>query len=391
MWVIPSISKEKLVGDVVRLRKTLHRYPELSGQERQTAGWIKSFLEKHHPDKIIEAIGGHSLAAVYDSGEPGKVIMLRGDIDALPIQEINDFDHKSQHEGVSHKCGHDGHAAILAGLAAALDNNRPSKGKVVLLFQAEEETGQGAEKIIKDDKFHEITPDMVFSLHNLPGFKKNEVIIKKGAFASASRGVIIELTGRSSHAAHPELGNSPGPMLPDLLNGLLQAPVLPNKYEDFALVTIIHIRLGEIAFGTNPGKGVVMATLRSFSNNDMHTLTREIETLVNTLSEQYQIKPTISYAEVFPATFNNNDNCDVVIQAARELGLQVNYNESPFRWSEDFGHFALHYPSALFGIGAGKKHPSLHQNDYDFPDEIIETAIQMLYQIANQTVILDNK
>lgn len=384
-----AIQKPKLkefVPDVVRFRKTLHRYPELSGQERQTAGWIKARLEKHSPDNIVEGIGGQSLAAVYDSGKPGPSLLLRADIDALPIQETNDFSHKSQHDGVSHKCGHDGHAAILTGVAAVVAKNRPKKGRLILLFQAEEETGQGAEKIIKDPRFQDILPDMVFSLHNLPGFKKHEIILREGTFASASKGVIIRLTGKSSHAAHPELGKSPGPMLPDLISGLLNIPNQKEAFKDFNLITIIHVRLGEVAFGTNPGEGVVMATLRSFSNADMMVMTRKLENLVSDLSQHYNITPEISYTEVFPATRNNPANCEIVRKAAEETGATVHTISEPFRWSEDFGHFAVHFPSVLFGVGAGRKHPSLHQNDYDFPDEIIPTAISMFYHISDQVV-----
>lgn len=377
---------KKLNTEVVNFRKTLHRYPELSGQERQTAGWIKARLERYDPDRIIEGIGGHSLAAVYDAGLPGPTLMLRVDIDALPIQEVNDFSHRSQHEGVSHMCGHDGHAAILTGLAALIAKDRPTHGRLVLLFQAEEETGQGAEKIVKDPKFKDILPDMVFSLHNLPGFRKHDIILKEGPFASASKGVIIQLNGKSSHAAHPELGISPGPMLPPLISGLLDIPTKKDEFRDFTLITIIHVHLGEVAFGTNPGKGVVMATLRSFSDADMQLMTQKLEKLVHDLSSQYAIEPEISYTEVFPATHNNKANCEIVKEAAQHTGVNPHIIESPFRWSEDFGHFAARYPSALFGIGAGRKHPSLHQNDYDFPDEIIPTAINMFYHICDQVV-----
>lgn len=390
MSKIPGIKFTEILQEVLRLRKTLHRYPELSGQERQTAGWIKANLEKHDPEMVIEGIGGHSLAAIFDSRQAGPTLMLRADIDALPIVEVNDFSHKSQHEGVSHKCGHDGHAAILTGIAAIVSRNRPAKGRLVLLFQAEEETGQGAEKIIKDPKFKEIIPDMVFSLHNLPGFKKHAIILKDGAFASASKGVIIQLNGSSSHAAHPELGVSPGPMLPELISGLLDIPKNKTAYKDFTLITIIHVRLGEVAFGTNPGKGVVMATLRSFSNTDMHLMTKKLEKLVHDLSKKFGVKPEISYTEVFPATHNNKANCEIVRKAAEWSGASLHPIDLPFRWSEDFGHFAAHYPSALFGVGAGRKHPSLHQNDYDFPDDIIPTALNMFYNIADQVLNLSD-
>jgi amidohydrolase len=379
-----TISKD-ILEEVTRLRKTLHSYPELSGNERQTAGWVKAFLEKQGPERIIENIGGHGLAAIFDSGQEGPTILFRADLDALPIQEANEFTHKSQYEGVSHKCGHDGHTAILAGVAAVFGRERPEKGRVVLLFQGEEETGQGAEKVIKDPLFQEILPERVFALHNLPGYPKKAIVIKDGPFASASKGMIIELTGRSSHAAHPEQGNSPGLLLPELIGGLQSIPAEKSAFRDFVLLTIIHVKLGEVAFGTNPGKGVVMATLRSFLNDDMQVFTRKAESLVKTLAERHELEASIRYAEVFPATHNQKEAADMVRKAAEANGAKVLGIEEPFRWSEDFGHFTQQFPGALFGIGSGEKHPSLHNNDYDFPDEIIETGIAMFLEIARRT------
>jgi len=388
MSTISEQKLKKLIPEVSRLRKTLHRYPEIAGQERQTAGWIKATLEKYSPDRIIEGIGGYGMAALYDSGQPGPTVLFRAEMDALPIAESNDFSHKSQHDGVSHKCGHDGHAAILTGVAAAISGNRPATGRLVLLYQPEEETGHGAEKVIKDRKFQEISPDTVFSLHNLPGFRKNEIVLREGVFASASKGVIIQLKGISTHAAHPELGRSPGPMLPELISGLLAIPGRKNDFRDYTLITIVHVRLGEVDFGTNPGEGVVMATMRSFSNEDMIVLSEKLESLVNRLSKKYKIEPSIRYTQVFPVTVNNQNNCDIVRKAAEMNGLNVHTISEPFRWSEDYGHFAAHFPSVLFGIGAGRKHPSLHQSDYDFPDEIMPAAISMFCSIAGEVLKL---
>lgn len=373
-----------MLEEVITLRKTLHRYPELSGNERQTAGWVKAFLEKTKPDRLIEHLGGHGLAAIYDSEREGPSVLLRADMDALPIQEVNEFPYKSQYDGVGHKCGHDGHSAILAGVSAILGRERPQTGRVIILFQGEEETGQGAEKVIRDPLFQEIKPDYVFALHNLPGFQEKTVVLKQGPFASASKGMIIELTGRSSHAAHPEQGNSPGPVLPDLIRGLLSIPEEKKAFKDFLLLTIIHVRLGEVAFGTNPGNALVMATLRSFLNDDMEVFTRMAEAKVRELASRHKIRADISYTEVFPATHNKAEPTTLVLQAAKAIGARIKMIDEPFRWSEDFGHFTQAFPGALFGIGSGENHPSLHNNDYDFPDGILETGISMFLKISDQ-------
>ncbi|MFW5725819.1 MAG: amidohydrolase, partial [Bacteroidota bacterium] len=296
------------------------------------------------------------------------------------IDEVNTFAHRSQTEGVSHKCGHDGHSSILAGLALSLQRNPLKKGRVVLLFQPEEETGQGAAKVIDDEAFKMIQPDMAIALHNLPGFKKSSVVIRKGPFAAASTGMIVNIKGASSHAAHPEQGNSPYRMLADAMVQLTELPEKKKeKFKDFALATIIHAKLGEVAFGTNPGKAVLMATLRTFFNDDMATLKKQAEILIKNLAEEYKLIIDISWVEEFPATINNEDITEVIRKVAEDSGEEVVEIEQPFRWSEDFGHFTSRYPAVLFGIGSGEDSPGLHNNDYDFPDEILPDAVHIYY------------
>ena len=157
-----------MISIIKNLRKELHQYPEVSGKEVNTAKRIKAFIEKHHPTEIIENIGGNGLAVVYEFGKQGKTIVIRCELDALPIEEKNDFEHRSTIKGVSHKCGHDGHMAIVAGLIFWLKEQLFTKGKVVLLFQPAEETGQGAYKVLQDKRFQELKADYVFALHNIP-------------------------------------------------------------------------------------------------------------------------------------------------------------------------------------------------------------------------------
>ncbi|MEE4176328.1 MAG: amidohydrolase [Bacteroides sp.] len=381
---MPIKPDQELIGQLLDFRKSLHRHPELSGKEAQTASRIRKFLLETKPNQLLEKVGGHGLVAIYDSGLEGPELMLRCDIDALPIQEVNDFEHRSENEGIAHKCGHDGHTAILSGVASLLGQQRPKTGRVALLFQPDEETGRGAEKVLHDEAFEVLKPDMVFALHNLPEFEENAIVVKEGPFASASRGMIITLKGKSSHAAHPEQGNSPLNMLRSLLIALPALPNLKDTFDDFSLVTIIHARLGERAFGTNPGEAVVMATLRSYLDPDMDKLTFMAENLVKHLASKHKIETSIEYTEVFPATVNHPDALETVIRAAEMNQSQILSIREPFRWSEDFGHFTAAYPGALFGIGAGKNHPGLHNNNYDFNDHLIETGVNVFMHIISQ-------
>lgn len=197
---------EELEPQLIELRKELHKYPELSGKESQTAKRIIEFAKRFNPDEIISKVGGEGVLVIFEGEQKGKTILIRCDLDALPIDEENAFEHKSVYENISHKCGHDGHMSIVSGLIPILSENKIKKGKVVLLFQPAEETGQGASLVLSDAKFTKLKPDFAFALHNLPGFKKNQIIIKKDVFASASKGLIIRLKGKTSHAGEPERG-----------------------------------------------------------------------------------------------------------------------------------------------------------------------------------------
>ncbi|MBZ0201338.1 MAG: amidohydrolase [Ignavibacteriaceae bacterium] len=376
---------ENSANELINFRRLLHKCPELSGKEIETAKKIVRFANTFDADKILTQLGGNGVAVIFEGKEKGKTILIRCDLDALPISEENGFEYKSVFANVSHKCGHDGHMAIVSGLFRQLSEEKLTKGKVVLLFQPAEETGEGAKLILNDSKFTELNPDYVFALHNLPGFAKHQIVIKYNEFASASKGLIIRLTGKTSHAAEPEKGITPTLAVAELIYGLLDIP--KNKsLKDFSLVTIIHSKIGERAFGTTPGYAELMATVRTYKNEDMLTLTNCAEELINKAAVKHKLKFEIEWVEQFPATVNSKECVDIISASAKENNFVINKINEPFRWSEDFGYFTQKYRGAFFGIGAGENLPQLHNPDYDFPDEIIVTGVKMFYSIIKKVL-----
>jgi amidohydrolase len=338
---------KKDISTLIQLRKELHQHPELSGEESETAKRLKSFLKDYEPDEWIENLGKHGFALTYNGREKGPSVMIRAELDALPIQERGPLKHKSKNDGVSHVCGHDGHMAILAGLAIALSKERPLKGKVSLLFQPSEETGEGAEAVLDSPNFKKIAPDFAFALHNVPGYPLHQVILKKGSFNAASRGMVAHLEGKTSHAAHPEEGNSPAEAMSKLVVGL---PMLSKAIEGFSLATVIHAKLGEVAFGTTPGEAKVMATLRTFEDKTMDTLTQYAEKLTEMIAKDHGLLHSISYCEIFQSVENDPNAWEHVNEAAKTLELPTTHIRNPFYWSEDFGQFSKVTPSMLFGL-----------------------------------------
>jgi amidohydrolase len=361
--------------ELVALRQELHAHAELAGQECETSRIIRQFIEPHEPDGFVTELGGVGLAAVFKGREEGPSVMFRAEIDAVPVPEENDVDHRSCRSGVSHTCGHDGHMAIVAGLAARLQSHPPRRGRVVLLFQPAEETGAGALSVLEDNQFEEIAPDWIFALHNLPGEKFGEVKIKSGPFAAGSVGTILRLNGSTSHAAYPEQGRSPAPAVAQLIQDLAALPESVKSGHGIAKLTIIHTRIGEAAFGTTPGEAEVMATLRSDREEVLDRLREGVVNQAQGIAQAHGLELTHSWTDHFPVTINHPEAVAMVEEVAETNGIAVALRDEAYPWSEDFGWFTRRYKGAVFGLGAGREHPALHSPAYAFPDDLIPVGI----------------
>ena len=369
------------IHQLIALRQELHQHPEVSNHEEKTAQRITGFLRSTYPDHLVENIGGHGVAAVYNGKNRGVSVMLRCELDALPIREVNEIEYRSENDGVGHKCGHDGHMAILCGIASLLAQKRPETGRVTLLFQPAEETGEGAARVLADEKFSTIEPDFIYALHNLPGFKKNQIILKDNIFASASRGMIINLKGAPSHASHPEDGKNPALAVSQIIQHLFEIPQMHTELHRASLITPVAIRVGNPAFGTSAGDGEVMATLRAHEEGDMKRMAEKAEKVAYKTAELHELEAKISWTENFEAVNNDRECTEIISINANKEQLNTLKVKHSFPWSEDFGLFTSYYKGALFGLGAGMKQPQLHNNDYDFPDEIIRTGIRIFWNI----------
>lgn len=376
----------ELLKELVTFRKMLHANPEVSGKEYKTAKSVAEFLKTCTPTKIIENIGGTGIVAMIDSGKPGKSVMFRAELDALPIQEINTFAHASTIDGVSHKCGHDGHTTVLLGLARILSEQKPKTGKVFLLFQPAEEDGEGAKAVFADAKFEALKPDYIFAFHNLPSYPLNQIVVKNNSFTAAVKSIIIKINGKTAHAAEPENGLNPALAIAEILQESAKLSNNDPNREDFTLITPIHIEMGEIAYGISAGYGEVRLTIRTWNEETMEKLTADLTKCIDKASKNHQMPVAYSYSwtQEFYANQNDDTAVSLVKEAANSLSLNVFERKFPFKWGEDFGLFTQHFKGAMFGIGSGAKSPSLHNPDYDFPDEILLTAIQLFHQISLQ-------
>ncbi len=345
---------------------------------------IAEYVGGHGPDELVSSLGGHGVAAVYQGSQAGPCVLVRCELDALPIPETVDLRYASSSDGISHKCGHDGHMAMVAGLAPELGRERPARGKVVLLFQPAEETGEGAALVLHDRKFHDLRPDLAFALHNLPGYPLGRVVLREGVFAVASRGLIVRFLGATAHAAEPEKGRSPALATADAIHLFSALPQTLAPMNASAKATVIHARLGEIAFGTTPGEAEVMATLRSDTAGVMEEMARAAERIVGGLASIHRLRVETEWTEEFPVTANDPEVVRLVKEAAERAGLDVEVRSHPFPWSEDFGHFTAATKGVLFGLGSGEEQPPLHHPHYDFPDSLLEVGRGLLLEVIRR-------
>jgi len=369
---------------LVQLRKELHSHPELSGEEHTTAKRIIQFVKGYQPTHIMSNIGGAGVAVIYEFGACGPSVMIRCELDALPIVEENNFPHQSKNKGVSHKCGHDGHMAIVAGLSMWLRESEFKKGKVVLLFQPAEETGKGAAKVMEDDRFIELAPDYIFALHNLPGQKKKSLLVKPGYFTATVQSLCIQLKGKKAHASEPENGLNPALAAAEILQLLATYAEPDFQSAQFTLLTPICIHMGEKTYGISPENAELHYTIRTWSQLQMKYLEEKIKGTVKKVAQKYQLNSDINWFEFFPTSNNVKECVDLIEKVAHREGVELIENPASLKFGEDFGWFSSSYKSAIFGLGSGEHHPALHHSDYDFPDEIMDTGLSIFKGLISE-------
>jgi amidohydrolase len=366
-----------------RVRKELHANPELSGSEEETAHRVIQLLKDLNPDELITNIGGEGIAARFSAiDEVKKTVLFRAELDAIAVNEETDLSYRSEKKGVMHGCGHDGHMAILIGFAREIRKNRPHHTDVWIMFQPAEETGKGAERMLKDSKFGKVDADVAFALHNLPGFPLNRVVVKEDVFAAASTGVEVKFKGKSSHAAYPEQGVNPASYISELI---LFADQKFNEFRSLSSINKIvptYTQLGERAFGISPGEGNVGFTIRSSSDEELEGAVNKLKSKVQKLQKTFEGKISVDLVEPFSATVNHSEGVKAVIDAAGRSGLELQKVETPFPWSEDFGEFRKKFPITLFGLGSGEEHAPLHSEKYDFNDELISAGVNMFLNLV---------
>ena len=370
------------VAELTEWRRDLHRFPEVSGEEVETARRVVAGLGGLRPDQVITGLGGHGVAAVFNGAAPGPTVLFRAELDALPIEEVGQPAWRSTIDGKGHMCGHDGHMTILMALGRMIARQRPATGRVVLMFQPAEETGAGAALVVADPRYDAIRPDWAFALHNMPGLPFGHCTLRPGTMMCASQGLRIQLTGKTAHASMPETGTSPVHAVARLIPALLALGPGGTLDENFRMVTITHARVGEPAFGISPGFAELWAKLRTRDDAPMAAMYAAAVALAQAEAAADGLEVAFITQDAFAATVNDPQAIDRLRAALDALQVPHEENELPLRGSEDFGRFGQQgTKTAMMFLGSGETHPQLHNPDYDFPDSLIPLGAAIFHRV----------
>lgn len=367
--------KQKNLDLVIVLRRKLHQYPELSSREEWTKQYLMNFLTKYTNLEIVDK--GKWFYAAYRYDEVGPNIAFRADFDALPMDEVIDVPWASKNNGVAHKCGHDGHSSTLVGFALEVDQKKPTKN-VFFLFQHAEEVGTGAKEAVALIELEEI--DEIYGFHNWSGYPEKTIVVKEGTLHFASKGANIYFEGSSAHASQPEDGKNPSFAIAEFIQTIAEF----TKKEDnkgLVLATIVNVEIGKKAFGMSAGQGAVRLTIRAHYENELGKLQENIEKKSLELAKNYGLNVSFEYQDEFPETANHSEINEKIRKAAENADYPVYELQEAIRSSEDFGYYTKATKGAMFHIGNGMNYPAIHTSEYDFNENLIETAIDIYTEL----------
>lgn len=361
---------------VRELRHQLHRHPELSNHEVWTKQHLMDFVKNNTSLEIVDR--GKYFYVVYRAGEGRKNIAFRADFDAVPIEETIDLPYGSVNEGVSHKCGHDGHSAGLAGFLLEVDQ-KGADSNIFFIFQHAEETGDGAREAAAFITENNI--DEIFAYHNMSGYPLKSINIIDGTTHCASAGMTIHMDGVPSHASLPENGRNPAFAIAKIIDSI---PGLISSKDNRGMVlcTVIQVDIGEKAFGVSASKGDLLLTVRALYEDELDMLIKNLENIAQDEAGKYGLSVSFHYNDIFPETYNHKESTDKVREICRSAGFELREMDAAIRSSEDFGYYLKLTKGAMFYIGNGENYPPIHTFEYDFNDEIIETGVEIFKALA---------
>jgi amidohydrolase len=373
---------------VIEWRRHLHRNPELSGAEADTAAFVAATLQRIGIT-VQTGIGGHGVIGLIENGGNLPAIAFRADMDALPLTDTKDVPYASAVPGVMHACGHDGHTAVLLGLAAAIAPAAASLPRPVrLIFQPAEETGQGAKAMLADGVLDRYPVAAVYGFHFFPNLETGTAALPDGTFMAATDTFRITIRGRASHACYPEEGIDAIQIAAQVITA---GNLVINKMRDPVKPALISF--GKIMAGTAANiiaaDAVLTGTIRTLDSEQRQLIHRRFRKLIIDLAAAHDGTAEMEITEVAPALVNDPGLAERTAAAIRERAATLTTllrRVEPVMGGEDFAYFAARVPGCYLQIGCrnearGLVHP-LHSDRFDLDEDALGIALEILYTIA---------
>ncbi len=375
------------IDEIIAIRRDIHAHPELAFKEQRTADLVASRLQSYGLE-VHRGLAGTGVVGVLRKPGAQRGLGLRADMDALPIEEKNDFPHGSVNPGRMHACGHDGHTAILLGAARYMAENRQSldlASTVYFIFQPAEESEGGAEIMLRDGLFAQFPMDAVFGLHNWPGIPAGELAVLSGPVMAGTCAFEISVHGHGCHAAMPDQGVDTLVVASQLVLAL-QTVVARNVHPCEAAVLSVTQMHGGDALNVIPDDAVLRGTIRSFKADVQEMIERRIEQLCAGIAAAFGARIAVRFEHRYPATINSAPEAALCVKVAEHLvgADNVRRNELPSMGAEDFAYMLREKPGCYVWLGNGtaRSEGSLHNTRYDFNDAVLALGINYWVALA---------
>jgi len=379
-----------LQPDIQAWRRDIHEHPELLYEVHRTAALVADRLREFGCDEVVTGIGHTGVVGVIKGNRPAgkgdiKVIGLRADMDALPIEEATNLPYASKIPGKMHACGHDGHTAMLLGAARYLAETRNFAGKAVVIFQPAEEGGAGAVAMLKDGLMDRFGIEQVYGMHNGPGIPVGSFAIRPGAIMAGGDAVVIKIEGRGGHAARPHRSIDSvlvGAQLINALQSIVSRSVDPLES---AVISICQFDAGN-ARNVIPQTAELKGTVRTLNSEVRKLVERRVHEVVAGIAQVTGAKIELTYDRGYPVTVNHAAQTDVAVRAARDIAGASNVEEmAPLMAGEDFAFMLEQRPGALIFCGNGDS-AGLHHPEYNFNDEALVFGTSYWIKLVENTL-----
>lgn len=376
---------QQMEGELVSFRRDLHRNPELSLQESETAAKVAAELRTLGYE-VRTGVGGHSLVADLVGAHTGPTVALRADMDALPIQEETGLPFASEKTGVMHACGHDAHTTMLLGAARLLVEEKDKlHGTVRFLFQSAEEVNQGAKLMVEQGALEGV--DEIYGLHNLPTLAAGKVATRYGSLMGSVDRIDIALEGKGGHGAIPDQSIDPVVAGSAIVMGLQTA--VSREISPFApvVVTIGKLHAGE-SYNVIPHRAELVGTIRTFSPDVQSTMKERVERITGSIAEAYRCKAKVTYTDMSPVLVST-DACVAHVEQVTDalIGRDNRVEAAPTLAGEDFAIYLQHVPGCFFWLGSGPQEGAehafgLHHPKFNLHEECLPIGASLLAAVA---------